>query len=246
MSASVAHALKGNFLLLKPRQCLPPDVMVDETGLEVTDELVCTSILANNSHSDGYDTAPSECDDSNSPAQTKYSSLRVLKREKSCNSSQRNCIEKDATGKYISLNKLEQANWNNIPVPERTATDQFIFRNQFGKLKRFYSTLHWIQAEAESNKRTCLDCAAQISTRDLTITEEDSPETSVANSLEVPDFFKDSKHLKASEKSVGFVSNNCKSCFSTNYATTINECLHSDSIFEEVSTSRCAFNVLLL
>ena len=112
--------------------------------------------------------------------------------------------------------------------PERTATDQFIFRNQFGQLKRFHSTLQWIQATTEQNKDNCLDCAAQISTRDLTSTVEET--TATTNNLHVLTSCNESNFDHYCNQKFIDVTYNQRSGVSTNYNTTVNERLSTDLI----------------
>lgn len=253
---TVENALKGNFVLLKPKQCQPPDDFIgDETYIEGTDDLN-ESAFGNDSDIEGYNTAPSGYDDSDT-ATSNICSLIIQTDHFTPNATigeeshikeftQDNKTQKEistnhnyVTGKESGFDDTGEVNTlSPIPVPERTATDQFIFRNQQGKLKRFHSSLHWAQAATYANRYTCWDCAAQVSTRDLSSTEENGESITVnkSNSLAIQTTLKDCEHIGFYEKSIEPNSHR-KSCLSSNHATTINQCLSSTCVSNEVSKS---------
>lgn len=200
----IKNALKGDFNMLKPYPCQAPPVPSDETYiLRHAEDQLDTPRL--NSDSDSYGTAISQGQEFDY-SDSEFDKFSFAEEPINIVWSNDACVEiaedhmatgdpmtteapelkidpENSLSKSVLLNDfsiLNQAEKATATIlPEKT-TDQFIFRDQYGQLRRFQSSLNWAFSQSDKNINSCLDCAAQISTRDVSFTEHEGTATSMS------------------------------------------------------------------
>lgn len=136
-------------------------------------------------------------------------------------------------------------------LPEKTM-DKLFFRNAEGLLKRFQSSVNWVYPTGNDvNSHKYLDCAAQISTKDITVTETTIANTITAQTskqLKSEVVFKGSEETESSatndiidktecpvNESCNVVRELCSTCLSTTQTHTESWCCQSSCKCREVS-----------